>query len=59
MKTTFILGYIDSSIVDAENQQDLILFPTKEVASYESDEWKEVVANSLEEAKEIYHSIVI
>lgn len=43
----FILGY-------EVDKEDLILYPDKQTASFCSEEWVEIEANSLEEAKAKY-----
>jgi hypothetical protein len=45
---TFILGYEDFTTMD------LIEYDTQEDASYNSEEWCTVEAETLEEAKELY-----
>ncbi len=44
----FILGF------DAPEDTELTVYATKEQASYESEEWCEVEADTLEEAKNKY-----
>lgn len=49
----FILGYKEPL------DEELTEFETKAQANYESEEWVEVQANSLEEAKEKYEETFI
>lgn len=48
----FILGFpIGTTTVDP---RELVVFDTKEEAEFDSEEWVEIEASSLEEAKERY-----
>jgi hypothetical protein len=48
---TFILGY------ESPDSINLTLYPDKKTASYESEEWREVEAETIEEAILIYETI--
>lgn len=49
----FILGYMPDSDVTKEN---IVQFDSKAQADHESEEWVEVNANNLDEAKDLYEA---
>jgi hypothetical protein len=52
----FFLGYANETVEVTADGRNLTSYPSKWKASYESEEWCEVSADSLEEAKLKYEA---